>query len=52
MSDYASWLSGEIVTLDDGEAASLAGEFNALRTVTDDQWTALEGMIRKTNKKA
>jgi hypothetical protein len=30
---------------------ALAGEFNALSVVTGEQWDALEGLIRKTNKK-
>lgn len=73
LSDYASWVSGQVVTLDGGEvrarrcccalmpprtypslcvqSVALAGEFNALSVVTDEQWDALEGLIRKTNKK-
>ena len=50
-SDYASWISGEIVTLDGGETVSNAGEFNQLRQVTNDQWDMMEAMIRDTNKK-
>ena len=50
-SDYASWISGEIVTLDGGETAQNAGEFNQLRQVTDQEWDMMEAMIRKTNKK-
>lgn len=30
---------------------ALAGEFNALSVVTEEQWDMLEAMIRKTNKK-
>ena len=33
------------------QSVSLAGEFNELRKVTDEQWEMLESMIRKTNKK-
>ena len=51
VSPYASWLNGQLVTLDGGESVALAGEFNALSVVTKDQWDMLETMIRKTNKK-
>lgn len=50
-SDYASWLSGQIVTFDGGETAFNAGEFNALEQVTEQEWDMMEQMIRKTNKK-
>lgn len=51
LSDYASWVNGEIVTLDGGEAVALAGEFNALSVVTEEQWDMMEAIIRKQNKK-
>lgn len=33
VSDYASWMTGEIIYFDGGESRSLAGEFNALDIV-------------------
>lgn len=51
VSDYASWVSGEIVNFDGGETVALSGEFNALHVVTKEQWDMLENMIRKSNKK-
>ncbi|TRY61436.1 hypothetical protein TCAL_02149 [Tigriopus californicus] len=51
-SDYASWVNTETVTLDGGEFRSLAGEFNKLRMVPQEQWDTLEQMIRSTNKKS
>ena len=51
VSDYASWMSGQIVTLDGGETVGLSGEFNALSAVSEDQWDQLENMIRAGNKK-
>uniref|UniRef100_A0A3Q2GQQ0 2,4-dienoyl-CoA reductase [(3E)-enoyl-CoA-producing], mitochondrial n=1 Tax=Cyprinodon variegatus TaxID=28743 RepID=A0A3Q2GQQ0_CYPVA len=47
-SDYASWMSGAVIRFDGGEYVSMAGEFNELRKVTDDQWKMLETMIRST----
>ncbi|KAJ8303405.1 hypothetical protein KUTeg_019801 [Tegillarca granosa] len=48
VSDYASWISGEIVRFDGGEYYSRAGEFNELRQITNEQWDMMEAMIRKT----
>ena len=51
VSDYASWLNGETVTFDGGEFNALAGEFNQLRIVKDEQWDMMEQMIRGSHKK-
>eukprot|EP00088_Acartia_fossae_P037204 TRINITY_DN38365_c0_g1_i1.p1 TRINITY_DN38365_c0_g1~~TRINITY_DN38365_c0_g1_i1.p1 ORF type:complete len:349 (+),score=59.83 TRINITY_DN38365_c0_g1_i1:36-1049(+) len=51
-SDYSSWINAETVTLDGGEFRSLAGEFNKLRVITNEQWDMMEALIRKTNKKS
>jgi len=50
-SDYAAWLSGQIVTLDGGETAFNAGEFNGLHQVSPQEWDMMEQMIRGVNKK-
>ncbi|KAJ8411617.1 hypothetical protein AAFF_G00164250 [Aldrovandia affinis] len=47
-SDYASWVSGAVIRMDGGEYVSMAGEFNELKTVTNEQWATLAAMIRKT----
>jgi len=51
-SDFASWINAETVTLDGGEFRSLAGEFNKLRMVTQEQWDFMEMIIRSKNKKS
>jgi len=51
-SDYSSWINAETVTLDGGEFRSLAGEFNKLRMITNEQWDMMEQLIRGTNKKS
>merc|ERR1711962_800655 len=51
-SDFASWVNAETVTLDGGEFRSLAGEFNKLKMITEDQWDFMEAIIRSTNKKS
>lgn len=50
VSDYSSWMSGEIVTFDGGETAVISGEFNPLSAISKEHWDNLENMIRKTNK--
>ncbi|XP_026083790.1 2,4-dienoyl-CoA reductase, mitochondrial-like [Carassius auratus] len=47
-SDYASWVSGAIIRMDGGEYVSIAGEFNGLKKVTQEQWAIMEAMIRNT----
>eukprot|EP01119_Soliformovum_irregulare_P005285 TRINITY_DN17064_c0_g1_i1.p1 TRINITY_DN17064_c0_g1~~TRINITY_DN17064_c0_g1_i1.p1 ORF type:complete len:331 (+),score=93.55 TRINITY_DN17064_c0_g1_i1:30-1022(+) len=52
VSDYSSWLTGQVVTLDGGESVMMAGEFNKLLSVTNEQWDQMEESIRKTNDKS
>ncbi|MWV42462.1 SDR family oxidoreductase [Paenibacillus sp. HJL G12] len=47
ISDYASYINGEVVTIDGGEWLQGAGQFNDLRQVTDEQWDVLAQMTRK-----
>ncbi|XP_062986991.1 2,4-dienoyl-CoA reductase [(3E)-enoyl-CoA-producing], mitochondrial [Elgaria multicarinata webbii] len=47
-SDYASWVNGAVIRMDGGEYVSMAGEFNELRKVTNEQWKMMEEIIRKT----
>jgi 2,4-dienoyl-CoA reductase len=51
VSDYASWLTGEVITFDGGESPFMAGEFNALQVVKKEEWDFIEAQIKKTNKK-
>ena len=51
VSPYASWVTGQIFTLDGGEKSKLSGEMNALDRVTPEMWDKMEEMIRgKGNK--
>ena len=45
VSDYANWMTGEVITLDGGEFPCMAGEFSALSSVTKEQWDAMEKAI-------
>lgn len=51
LSDYANWITGSSFRLDGGEFSSLAGEFNALKVVTNEQWDMMEAIIRQSNQK-
>lgn len=41
----------QTVTFDGGEFRSLAGEFNKLSVVENEQWDMMEKLIRDSNKK-
>lgn len=47
VSDYASFLNGEVITLDGGEWLQGAGQFNFLQQIPDAMWDALEQMRKK-----
>lgn len=52
MSDYSSYVNGEVITIDGGEWLQGAGEMNYLdHVVTPEMWDMLEMMIRGANKK-
>ncbi|XP_065064162.1 2,4-dienoyl-CoA reductase [(3E)-enoyl-CoA-producing], mitochondrial-like [Rhopilema esculentum] len=51
VSDYSSWMNGEVVVLDGGEFRALAGEMNAALQVTDEQWDMMEKMAKKKKPK-
>lgn len=47
ISDYAGFITGDVVTIDGGETAWNGGEFNVLDEVRKEQWDALEAMRKK-----
>eukprot|EP00160_Parvularia_atlantis_P016267 Unigene5079_Nuclearia_a/m.15582 Unigene5079_Nuclearia_a/g.15582 ORF Unigene5079_Nuclearia_a/g.15582 Unigene5079_Nuclearia_a/m.15582 type:complete len:105 (-) Unigene5079_Nuclearia_a:101-415(-) len=49
VSDYASWMTGQVLNFDGGESVYMAGEFNPLtRLVKPEEWDLMEKMIRQT----
>lgn len=52
VSDYANWMTGEVVTIDGGEYLSNAGTFNRLRELTPETWDEFEKIIRENNQKS
>jgi len=50
MSDYSSYVNGEVITIDGGEWLYGAGEFNQLDAITPEMWDTLAQMIKKQKK--
>ena len=50
VSDFSSYLNGEVVTIDGGEWLKGAGQFNLLEDVPEEMWDMLEAMIRAKKK--
>ena len=46
VSDFSSYINGEVITIDGGEWLKGAGQFNNLEKVTDEMWDFFS-MIRK-----
>ena len=49
ISDFSSYMTGEVITLDGGEVLA-AGQFNFLKEVSDKQWDAIEDQIKNANR--
>ena len=47
ISDYAAYITGDVITIDGGETVWNAGEFNVLDAVTQEQWDTLEAMRKR-----
>lgn len=52
MSDYASYVNGEVVIIDGGEWLQGAGQFNQMEAITQEQWDYLEKIVRANQKKS
>jgi len=50
VSDFSSYVNGEVITIDGGEWLKGAGEFNLLEDIPQDMWDQLEIMIRANKK--
>ena len=46
VSDFSSYINGEVVTIDGGEWLQGAGEFNMLEDIPQEMWDMLEAMIK------
>ncbi len=51
VSDFSSYVNGEVITIDGGEWLKGAGQFNLLEAIPEEMWDMLEMMIKaKKNK--
>jgi NAD(P)-dependent dehydrogenase (short-subunit alcohol dehydrogenase family) len=50
MSDFSSFINGEVITIDGGEWLQGAGQFSALEAVPNEMWDDLEQQIRSAKK--
>lgn len=51
ISDFSSYINGEVITIDGGEWLKGAGEFNILEDIPQEMWDQLEAMIRAKKDK-
>lgn len=51
VSDFSSYINGEVVVIDGGEWLQGAGQMNQLESIPQDMWDMLEMMIRSQKKK-
>lgn len=47
LSDYSSWINGQIIRLNGGEYPAASGMFTGLKMVTNEQWDQLQAMIKQ-----
>lgn len=50
ISDYATFINGEIITIDGGEWLKGAGQMSGMDDISPDMWDYIEQEIRKSNK--
>ena len=48
LSEYAGYITGDLIYIDGGESVFNAGEFNMLDRVTDEQWDQLAALRNKS----
>lgn len=51
VSDFSSYVNGEVITIDGGEWLKGAGQFNLLEAIPENMWDMLEAMIKAKKSK-
>lgn len=46
ISDFSSFINGEVITIDGGEWLNGAGQFNVLQNIPKEQWDEIEKIVR------
>ena len=52
MSEYSSYVNGDVITIDGGEWLQGAGQFNQMDAITQEEWDYLEKIVRANQKKS
>jgi NAD(P)-dependent dehydrogenase (short-subunit alcohol dehydrogenase family) len=47
ISDYSSYINGEVITIDGGEWLKGAGQFNMLEYLTEENWDDIDKLVKK-----
>lgn len=47
LSDYSSWVNGQVIRLNGGEYPAASGMFTGLKQVSNEQWDQLQAMIKQ-----
>ena len=50
VSDFSSYINGEVITIDGGEWLQGAGQFNMLEMIPPEMWDEIEKSVRKAGK--
>lgn len=50
MSDFSSYINGEVITIDGGEWINGAGEFNHLNEIPTDMWDIIQAAIKSNTR--
>jgi len=50
MSDFSSYVNGEVITIDGGEWINGAGEFNHLNEIPTDMWDVIQAVIKSNTR--
>ncbi|GAA4521057.1 SDR family oxidoreductase [Sphingobacterium thermophilum] len=50
VSDFATYINGEIITIDGGEWLQGAGQMNGMEAITAEMWDQIERTIRQNNR--
>jgi enoyl-[acyl-carrier-protein] reductase (NADH) len=47
VSDFSSYINGEVITIDGGEWLKGAGQFNMLEDLSSENWDEIEKLIKR-----
>ncbi len=51
ISDFSSFINGEVITIDGGQWLKGAGQFDRMENISPEMWDEIEKMVRQTSRK-